>query len=205
MGFDCPARQTTADFLTAITDPHERKPAQGLDSALAAQLPSTPEKFEDLYKQSEFYEQTLQHIQDYEAQLGGNVAGDHFIEASRQEKQKHVSVKNPYTITYANQIWAMTTRQVQLTRGDVGSLISRYASVSWKEVNVCWGVDCVNMATNLSIRFPMIDVDQGRSRRNLLLATSYHQFWYGNRVHARHQTHFPHISLLLLFHLCYFL
>ncbi|KAG0056067.1 hypothetical protein BGZ83_006504 [Gryganskiella cystojenkinii] len=129
MGFDCPARQTTADFLTAITDPHERKPAEGLEPNRASQLPTTPEQFEVLYKQSEFYQQTLQHIQEYESQLGGSVAGDEFIAAARQEKQKHVSIKNPYTITYLNQIWAMTTRQVQLTKGDIGSLISRYGSL----------------------------------------------------------------------------
>ncbi|KAG0352588.1 hypothetical protein BGZ54_002680 [Gamsiella multidivaricata] len=128
MGFSCPARQTTADFLTAVTDPHERRPAEGLDPNIASNMPSTPEQFEALYRQSEFYEQTLKQLAEYEAELENREADDTFMEATRQTKQKHVSVKNPYTITYLNQIWAMTVRQVQLVKGDIGSLISRYGS-----------------------------------------------------------------------------
>ncbi|KFH67291.1 hypothetical protein MVEG_06026 [Podila verticillata NRRL 6337] len=128
MGFDCPARQTTADFLTAVTDPHERKPVEGLDSSIAASLPSTPEQFEVLYKQSPFYEQTIRQLQEYEQHQIGENAGDEFIEASRDIKQKHVSVKNPYTLTFFNQVIGMAVRQIQLTRGDIGSLISRYLS-----------------------------------------------------------------------------
>lgn len=130
MGFDCPARQTTADFLTAVTDPHERNPAEGLDPSIAASLPSTPEQFEVLYKQSPFYEETIRQLQEYEQQQIGGNAGEEFIEASRGTKQKHVSVKNPYTLTFFNQVMGMAVRQIQLTRGDIGSLISRYLSVS---------------------------------------------------------------------------
>lgn len=130
MGFDCPARQTTADFLTAVTDPHERKPAAGLDPSIAASLPSAPEQFEVLYKQSPFYEQTIKQLQEYEQHQIGENAGEEFIEASRGTKQKHVSVKNPYTLTFLNQVMGMAVRQIQLTRGDIGSLISRYLSVS---------------------------------------------------------------------------
>ncbi|KAK3823093.1 MAG: ABC-2 type transporter-domain-containing protein [Benniella sp.] len=129
MGFECPARQTTADFLTAVTDPHERKPASGLDPSAAANLPSAPEQFEVLYKRSALYEQTMKQLTDYEAQVGQSHAGDDFLEVTRQMKQKYVSVNDPYTITYWNQIWAMTIRQVQLVRGDIASLISRYVSM----------------------------------------------------------------------------
>lgn len=129
MGFDCPARQTTADFLTAITDPHERKPVDGLNPSIAATLPSSPEQFEVLYKQSPLYEQTIMHLQEYEQQQIGGNAGEEFIEASRGSKQKRVSVKNPYTLTFFNQVMGMAVRQIQLTRGDIGSLISRYLSV----------------------------------------------------------------------------
>ncbi|KAG9324330.1 hypothetical protein KVV02_006576 [Mortierella alpina] len=130
LGFDCPARQTTADFLTAITDIHERKAAPGLDPSRAAGLPNSPEQFEVAYKQSVFYEMTCKQIKEYDERLED--AGDsknQFLEATKQDKQKHVSVKNPYTITYLNQVWAMTIRQVQLVRGDISSLISRYVSM----------------------------------------------------------------------------
>lgn len=129
MGFDCPARQTTADFLTAVTDPHERKAAQGAHPNVIASMPKTPEQFEVLYKQSIIYEDTVRQMKNFET-LTNSANKDEFLEATRQNKQKHVSINNPYTITYWNQIWAMTVRQVQLTKGDIASLISHYASVS---------------------------------------------------------------------------
>ncbi|KAG0312098.1 hypothetical protein BGZ97_011443, partial [Linnemannia gamsii] len=128
LGFDCPARQTTADFLTAITDPHERKPAQGAHPNVVSSMPTTPEQFEVVYKQSIIYEDTIRHMKSFEAQASA-ANKDDFMEATRQNKQKHVSINNPYTITYWNQIWAMTIRQVQLTKGSIGSLISRYATM----------------------------------------------------------------------------
>ncbi|OAQ31960.1 hypothetical protein K457DRAFT_71238 [Linnemannia elongata AG-77] len=128
MGFDCPARQTTADFLTAVTDPHERRAAQGAHPNVVASMPKTPEQFEVLYKQSIIYEDTIRQMKNFET-LTNSANKDEFLEATRQNKQKHVSINNPYTITYWNQIWAMTVRQVQLTRGDIASLISRYGSM----------------------------------------------------------------------------
>ncbi|KAF9930336.1 hypothetical protein FBU30_000609 [Linnemannia zychae] len=128
MGFYCPPRQTTADFLTAITDPHERKPAPGIPANVVAALPKTPEQFEVYYKQSSIYQDTLHQMREYEAQVA-NISCDDFMESLRQNKQKHVSIDNPYTITYWNQIMAMTVRQVQLTKGSIGGLISRYVSM----------------------------------------------------------------------------
>ncbi|KAG0196193.1 hypothetical protein BGX28_010451 [Mortierella sp. GBA30] len=130
MGFDCPPRQTTADFLTAITDVHERQPAQGISPSVAAALPNTPEEFEIRYKQSIYHQLTLQQLKEYDERMGDSGDGEEkFKEATKQDKQKHVSVKNPYTITFLNQVVAMTIRQVQLVRGDISSLISRYVSM----------------------------------------------------------------------------
>ncbi|ORZ27232.1 ABC-2 type transporter-domain-containing protein [Lobosporangium transversale] len=129
MGFYCPERQTTAEFLTAVTDRHERKPMPGLDPTAASNLPSTPEQFEQLYKQSVYYDQAIKQLTEYEARLSDEGANESFRETARLEKQKHVSIKNPYTITYWNQIWAMVIRQIYLVRGNIGSLVSRYISM----------------------------------------------------------------------------
>lgn len=39
MGFDCPSRQTTPDFLTSLTSPKERKARPGYER----QVPNTPD------------------------------------------------------------------------------------------------------------------------------------------------------------------
>ncbi|KAG0222098.1 hypothetical protein BGW42_006899, partial [Actinomortierella wolfii] len=124
LGFECPPRQTTADFLTACTDPNERKPRPGFEG----RVPRTPKEFEDAYKRSDIY--TLQEIQrrEYQSQVGDTHPKDYFKAATKQVKQKHVSVKNPYTVSFASQVKTLTIRQVQLVKGDYVSLVSRYAS-----------------------------------------------------------------------------
>ncbi|KAF9908837.1 hypothetical protein EC991_009356 [Linnemannia zychae] len=124
LGFDCPTRQTTADFLTAVTDPHERKARAGFEG----RIPQTPKQFEDAFKSSAFYTTVEKQRVEYQASVSEHNPVAHFKEAAKQVKQKHVSVKNPYTISFVGQVKALTIRQVQLTRGDMTSVISRYAS-----------------------------------------------------------------------------
>ncbi|KAI7832790.1 ABC-2 type transporter-domain-containing protein [Gamsiella multidivaricata] len=124
LGFECPARQTTADFLTAVTDPHERKARSGFEG----RVPHTPKQFEDVFKASAFYTSVESHRITYQDSVKEDIPIEQFKEAAKQVKQKHVSVKNPYTISFAGQVKTLTVRQVQLTRGDMSSVISRYAS-----------------------------------------------------------------------------
>ncbi|KAF9180757.1 hypothetical protein BGZ51_009356 [Haplosporangium sp. Z 767] len=124
LGFDCPARQTTADFLTAVTDPHESKPRPGFEG----RIPQTPKQFEDAFKASAIYTGAEKQRIEYQDSVNEHIPAADFKEATKQVKQKHVSVKNPYTISFVGQVKALTVRQVQLTRGDMTSVISRYAS-----------------------------------------------------------------------------
>ena len=124
MGFQCPPRQTTADFLTAVTDPHERKPLPGFEG----RLPRTPKEFEEAFKASEFYAQEEEHRLAYQASVQEANPIEEFKDATKQTKQKHVSMKDPYTINFIGQVKTLTIRQVQLTRGDMTSIVSRYGS-----------------------------------------------------------------------------
>ncbi|KAG0345844.1 hypothetical protein BG004_002973 [Podila humilis] len=124
MGFECPARQTTADYLTAITDPHERQARPGFEH----RVPHTPKQFEDAYKASALYADVERQRIEYQDSVNELNPATHFKEATKQFKQDHVSVKNPYTISFIGQVKVLTVRQIQLTRGDITSLVSRYAS-----------------------------------------------------------------------------
>ncbi|KAK3823213.1 MAG: ABC-2 type transporter-domain-containing protein [Benniella sp.] len=124
LGFECPARQTTADFLTAVTDPHERKARKGYEG----RVPYTPKQFEDAFKASAFFTSMERERAEYQNSVSEKIPVAQFKEATKQVKQKHVSVKNPYTISFAGQVKTLTVRQIQLTRGDMASVISRYAS-----------------------------------------------------------------------------
>ena len=74
MGWTCPARQTTGDFLTSVTNPQERTPREGMED----QVPRTPEEFEQYWKQSYHYSALRKEIKEYhqEYPLGGAAGAD---------------------------------------------------------------------------------------------------------------------------------
>ncbi|KAF9191189.1 hypothetical protein BGZ51_007640 [Haplosporangium sp. Z 767] len=124
LGFECPARQTTADYLTAITDPNERRPRPGFEG----RVPRTPKEFEDAFKASNYYSVIEQRRIEYQNQVHDTNPAADFKDAAKQQKQKHVSVKDPYTINFVGQVKTLTVRQYQLTAGDMASIVSRYAT-----------------------------------------------------------------------------
>ena len=65
LGFHCPERETTADFLTAVTDPKQRIIREGYES----RVPKTPEDFEKAFRTSETYQRVLADVADYESHL----------------------------------------------------------------------------------------------------------------------------------------
>ncbi|KAF9102309.1 hypothetical protein BGX27_011046 [Mortierella sp. AM989] len=124
IGFECPTRQTTADYLTAITDPNERK----VRRKFLGRTPSSPKEFEESFKASRFYASIERERIEYQKEVQASNPIDEFIEATKQTKQKHVSMRTPYTINFVGQVRTLTVRQFQLVRGDLISVISRYAS-----------------------------------------------------------------------------
>lgn len=69
MGFDCPLRQTTADFLTSITSPAERLTRPGFEG----RVPYTPDEFAAVWQKSEDRAQLLREIDEFDRQypVGG--------------------------------------------------------------------------------------------------------------------------------------
>ncbi|KAF9399449.1 hypothetical protein BGX21_006228 [Mortierella sp. AD011] len=131
IGFECPPRQTTADYLTAITDPNERRARRDF----MGQVPRTPKEFEDVFKSSRYYATAEKDRVQYQTEVH-DYPVEEFIEATRQTKQKHVSMNTPYTINFVGQVKTLTVRQFQLARGDLASIFSRYASNVIKSIIV---------------------------------------------------------------------
>lgn len=120
LGFHCPERQTTADFLTAITDATEREFREGCE----ASTPKTPEELEAAFRKSEHYQRVLQEIDDYEKALEESNYFDakEFEGAVHESKSKTVRKKSPYTVSFVRQVWACTLREFWLTWGDKTTL-----------------------------------------------------------------------------------
>jgi ATP-binding cassette, subfamily G (WHITE), member 2, PDR len=122
MGWYCPPRQTTGDFLTSVTNPTERKAREGFDS----KVPRTPDEFEKYWLQSENAKRCLAEIQEHEKEdpVAGSETLDTFREAHHQAQAKHVRPKSPYVISIPMQIRLCTTRAYQRIWNDKTSTIT---------------------------------------------------------------------------------
>ncbi|PNS15082.1 Brefeldin A resistance protein [Sphaceloma murrayae] len=120
LGFHAPERQTTADFLTAVTDPKERQFREGCE----ASTPKTAEELEQAFRKSEHYQRLQQEIQDYEVYLKDTDLADakEFEGTVQEGKSKTVPTKSSYTVSFWRQVLACTQREFWLILGDTTTL-----------------------------------------------------------------------------------
>jgi ATP-binding cassette subfamily G (WHITE) protein 2 (PDR) len=89
MGFECGLRQTTADFLTSLTSPAERKVREGFEN----RTPRTAEEFAAAWNSSPEYAKLLEDIDSYEQTYPiGGASVDEFIAWRRVEQAPHQCV-----------------------------------------------------------------------------------------------------------------
>jgi ATP-binding cassette subfamily G (WHITE) protein 2 (PDR) len=86
MGFDCPDRQTTADFLTSMTSAAERVVRPGWEN----RVPRTPEEFAQRWKESPERKALVQDIEDYDQKytIGGEYR-EKFVQSRQAQQAKH--------------------------------------------------------------------------------------------------------------------
>ncbi len=118
LGFECPARQTTPDFLTSMTFSAERIPRLGCNP------PQTSAEFAAAWKSSSEYKELQFEIVKYKTQhpIGGSDA-----ETFRHLKIEHQAngqrLKSPYTLTYKQQVHLCIWRGVKRFKADPGQTI----------------------------------------------------------------------------------
>ncbi|OOF95383.1 hypothetical protein ASPCADRAFT_207854 [Aspergillus carbonarius ITEM 5010] len=122
MGFECPERQTTADFLTSLTSPAERIVKPGYEG----RVPQTPDEFAAAWRNSEAHAKLLREIAEYnqEYAIGGESLGK-FIESRKAMQSKNQRVKSPYTISLYEQVKLCLIRGFQRLQGDASLTISQ--------------------------------------------------------------------------------
>ena len=124
LGFYCPERQTTADFLTACTDPVERRFRAGFES----KVPKTSEELEAAFKRSPNYQQVLREVQQYETELqASNFTPAKEFEETVQQAKSHrtVSKHSAYTVSFPRQVLACLRREFWLLWGDTTTLYTK--------------------------------------------------------------------------------
>jgi ATP-binding cassette subfamily G (WHITE) protein 2 (PDR) len=115
MGYECPPRQVTADYLTSLTNPAERVVREGFDPRA---LPQTPEEFYDYWRQSLDYRELMEEV---DATLARDAEDNHrqlMYELHKSQQSNHIKPLSPYTVSYMMQVRYVMTRNFQRTRGD---------------------------------------------------------------------------------------
>ncbi|WBW75480.1 plasma membrane brefeldin A efflux transporter Bfr1 [Schizosaccharomyces osmophilus] len=119
MGFVCHPRETTPDFLTAISDPNARQPKEGWED----RVPRTPEDFERRWHEHPLHAQLLREMDEYDRRWDENSSPDstrsskdlndgtsavtkheQYRDSARSEKAKTMSKTSPYTVTFWMQL-----------------------------------------------------------------------------------------------------
>ncbi|ROV88366.1 hypothetical protein VPNG_10268 [Cytospora leucostoma] len=123
LGFKSLERQTTADFLTAVTDPKERLFREGCE----ASTPKTPEELEQAFRRSRFQKMVEDDVKSYEAYLEDTNHTDarEFEQAVREAKSKTVPKESSYTVSFVRQVIACTRREFWILLGDTATLYTK--------------------------------------------------------------------------------
>ncbi|KAI7904279.1 ABC-2 type transporter-domain-containing protein [Cokeromyces recurvatus] len=125
LGFYCPPRKSTPDFLTGLCNPNEREFKPGFEES----APKHPTEFQERYYNSEVYKMMLDDLHDYEETVRAENKAATFADAVREEHQKYAKKNTPYIASFYQQVKALTIRQHYLLLKDIPALISRYGTI----------------------------------------------------------------------------
>ncbi|KAM0531440.1 hypothetical protein ACHAP6_007004 [Verticillium nonalfalfae] len=113
LGFICPERQTTADFLTSMTSHQERVLRPGCNT------PRSPDEFADAWRQSEHRLRLVNEIDNYLDQHPFN--GKHynsFLASRRSDQATSQRESSPFTLSYWQQVKLTLWRSWVLLKSD---------------------------------------------------------------------------------------
>ena len=115
IGFDCPDRQTTADFLTSMTSAQERVVRPGWEN----KVPRTPDEFAQVWKDSVERKQLLKDIDAYDKRFPfKGDAYQQFVDSRKAQQAKGQRIKSPFTLSYKQQIELCLWRGFRRLVGD---------------------------------------------------------------------------------------
>ncbi|KAK9385119.1 ABC-2 type transporter-domain-containing protein [Lipomyces mesembrius] len=121
MGYVCASRQTTAEFLTAVTDPAGRFIRSGYEN----RIPATADEFVAYWKTSKEYEEMMAEIEEYERSINPPETLKHLNESANQERPKFAKRKDsPYTLSFWAQFRVLVRRGFQRQKGNKPYLIT---------------------------------------------------------------------------------
>ncbi|MCJ1392519.1 hypothetical protein MMC18_005387 [Xylographa bjoerkii] len=125
LGFERPARWTTADFLTSVTDQHERQIRKGYED----RFPRSAEQFEEAFAKSDLHKANLEDMKGFEQQIDEQ-------QRERQAAMTKATKKKNYTLPFHKQVLACTHRQFLIMFGDRLTLFGKWGGILFQALIV---------------------------------------------------------------------
>lgn len=123
MGYEPANRQTTADFLVAVTNPQGR-----IERPNVVSIPRTADEFAAHFQKSQFGEANRDDINLYRTEFVGQPnRASIYKESARAEHSQHTRKKSPYMISIPMQARAVMVRRVQIIWGNVTAQVIQFA------------------------------------------------------------------------------
>lgn len=118
MGYVCPERQTTSDFLTAVTSPIERIQNKDMQKN-GVKIPSSPQEMNEYWLKSEQYAILISEINEYCKSINEK-AKLKFAEAHAASQSKKARSSSPFMLSYGLQIKYLLQRNFTRIKNDIG-------------------------------------------------------------------------------------
>ncbi|KAL4248575.1 ABC transporter superfamily protein [Abortiporus biennis] len=120
MGFEPANRQTTADFLVAITDPNGRIVRSGFEN----RTPRTAIEFADAFKKSDLGRANQEDMDSYRYEfVGKKEIASNYRNSVIAAHAKHVNPKSSFITSIPMQARALMVRRVQIMKGGYAAQI----------------------------------------------------------------------------------
>lgn len=114
MGYECPQRQTTADFLTSLTNPAERIVRPGYEN----KVPRTPLEFSEYWRASPEYKDLTDRVDKYFADSEASTYREDYKQSHVAKQANHISQSSPYTVSFPMQVRYIIGRNFLRVKGD---------------------------------------------------------------------------------------
>ena len=120
LGFYCPPRQTTPDFLTSITSPAERKIREDYHGPRYLD----PDSLAQAFRESSHYQRLKGDIEVYRALFHSSSTQNDFQGDVHHTRSKLALPQSPEPTTIAKQIWIGTRRYYKIFWGDINTFVT---------------------------------------------------------------------------------
>ena len=122
LGFEPANRQTTPDFLVAVTDPNARNVRKGFEN----RAPRTADDFARRFLESDVATINEQDMDSYRKDFVGK--DDLAKSYTRQARKEHANTarkSSPYIVSLSMQTWAVIIRRFQILNGSIAPQVAQ--------------------------------------------------------------------------------